>query len=183
MGKRILNYQIEYNCPEFCNGLLEQLLFQPDCLELCLWTVAFRTILTNSVLLEKYQSRLNQSFKHNSAGMPSLNSTPNFSFGPRICLLIIKGYYTKSKRFQSLDFLFYLSSLDFLLSFIITLSSSKSPFQKAVSSYLQKLFAFSSSYLFPLERSRKISSSILQDTYSFKGSRNNKLSQFQPFLE
>ena len=46
----------------------------------------------DSVILQKYQSGWNQSFKHNSADMPSLNLTPNFSFEPRFCMFIINGY-------------------------------------------------------------------------------------------
>ena len=45
--------------------------------------------------------------------MPSLYVHPNSSSEPRFCLFIINSYYTKSKRLQSLDFLFYLYSGDF----------------------------------------------------------------------
>ena len=48
----------------------------------------------DSVILQKYQSLLQQSFKHNSGHMPSLHLTPTFHFVP----FIINGYYTKSKR-------------------------------------------------------------------------------------
>ena len=51
-----------------------------------------------SVTLQKYQSRSNQSFKHNLADMSSLNLTPNFSFEPRFYRLIVDSYYTQSKR-------------------------------------------------------------------------------------
>ena len=71
----------------------------------------------DSVLLEKYQSRSNQIFKHNSADTPSLNLTINFSFGTRLFMFIINGYCTKNKRSQSLDFLFYLCSGDFPFKF------------------------------------------------------------------
>ena len=40
----------------------------------------------------------NQSFKHNSAHMPSLNLTHKFPFELRFRIVIIKFYYTKSKR-------------------------------------------------------------------------------------
>ena len=46
-------------------------------------------------LLEKYQLLLNQSFKYNSAHIPSLNLTPTLSFEPRFRML--NGYDRKSK--------------------------------------------------------------------------------------
>ena len=49
-----------------------------------------------SVILQKYQSRSNQSFKNNSVDISSLNLTPNFSFEPRFCRFIVNGYYTKA---------------------------------------------------------------------------------------
>ena len=67
----------------------------------------------DSLLLGKYQLRSNQNFKHNSAYIPSVNLTPDFSFEPRFCMFIINGYYTKRKHLQSLDLLFYLCSGDF----------------------------------------------------------------------
>ena len=76
MGKVILYYLIGHNCPEFRNWLLVSYFFKltlgKDCLELCFWTVAFRTILTQ---LQKYQSLSYQNFKHNSAHKPCLNLT------------------------------------------------------------------------------------------------------------
>ena len=57
------------------------------------------------VILEKYQLLPNQSFKSNSANMPSLNLTPTLSFEPRLCMFIINEYERKRKRLQSLDFL------------------------------------------------------------------------------
>ena len=50
MGKLILNHLIGNNYPEFRNGLLDRYFFKltlgSDCLELCLWTVTFKPILT-----------------------------------------------------------------------------------------------------------------------------------------
>ena len=50
MRKLILNHLIGNYCPEFRNGFLDIYLFkltlESDCLELCFWTVAFKTILT-----------------------------------------------------------------------------------------------------------------------------------------
>ena len=75
VGKLTLNHLIGINCPEFRNELLDSYVFKlnlgSDCLELCFWTVTFKTIF-DSVILQKYQSLLNQSFKHNSTHMPFL---------------------------------------------------------------------------------------------------------------
>ena len=50
MAKLILNHLIGNNCVEFRNGLLDTCFFKltlgSDCLELCFWTVTFKTILT-----------------------------------------------------------------------------------------------------------------------------------------
>ena len=50
MLELILNYLIGNNCRELRNGLLDSYIFKPtlrsDCLELCVWGVAFKTILT-----------------------------------------------------------------------------------------------------------------------------------------
>ena len=65
------------------------------------WNFVFFSCFQNhpdSLILQKYQSRSNQSFKHNSADMSFLNLTRNFSFEPRFCMFIINDYYTKSKR-------------------------------------------------------------------------------------
>ena len=48
-----------------------------NCLEICFWTVAFKTILAQ---LQKYQSLSNKSFKHNSTPIPSLYLTATLSF-------------------------------------------------------------------------------------------------------
>ena len=48
-----------------------------NCLEICFWTVAFKTILAQ---LQKYQSLSNKSFKHNSTLIPSLCLIPTLSF-------------------------------------------------------------------------------------------------------
>ena len=111
MGKRILNQFIGNICPELCNGLLKQLLYQT--VSGTLFRDSCFQNHPDSVLLEKYQSRSNQGFEHNSADMQSENLTPNFSFEPRFCMFNINGYYTKSKRLQSLDLFFYLCSGDF----------------------------------------------------------------------
>ena len=58
------------------------------------------------VTLQKYQSLSNQSFNHNSAHMPSLN-TPKMSFEPRFRMFIINVYYTKGKGLYSSDSLFH----------------------------------------------------------------------------
>ena len=50
MGKLILDQLIVTNCSEFHNGLLDSYFFKlslgSDCLELCSWIVALKTILT-----------------------------------------------------------------------------------------------------------------------------------------
>ena len=58
-----------------------------DCLGLSFWRVACKTTLFS-----------NQSFKHNSAHMPSVNLTPKFSFEPRFRIFIINSYNRKNKR-------------------------------------------------------------------------------------
>ena len=57
------------------------------------------------VVLKKYQSLSNQSFKQNLAHMSSIYLAPTLSSEPRFRMFIINGYYTKSKCLQSLDFL------------------------------------------------------------------------------
>ena len=57
----------------------------------------------DSVILPKYQSLSNQSFKYNSAHMSSLYLNPTLPFEPRFHMVIINCYYTKSKRLESLD--------------------------------------------------------------------------------
>ena len=47
------------------------------------------------VILQKYLSLSNQSFKHSSTHIPSLNLTPALSFEPRFYMFIINGYDTK----------------------------------------------------------------------------------------
>ena len=58
----------------------------------------------DSVILRKYQSLSNQSFKHKSARMSSLYLTPTLPFEPSFRMFVINGYYTKSKRLQFLFF-------------------------------------------------------------------------------
>ena len=67
------------------NNLMDSLLFLEN---------LFQTH-PDSVILQKYQSLSNQSFKHNSAHMTSLNLTPKPSFELSFCMFIINFYYTK----------------------------------------------------------------------------------------
>ena len=60
----------------------------------------------DSAILHKCQSLSNQSFKHNSAHISSLNLTSTLSFEPRFRMFIINDYDRKNKRMQSLDSLF-----------------------------------------------------------------------------
>ena len=50
VGKMILNHSNENNCPEFGNELLNSYFFKlilgSDCLELCVWRVAFKPMLS-----------------------------------------------------------------------------------------------------------------------------------------
>ena len=82
---------------EFRNAFEDCYFFQTDFRKLlfglCFWTADFKNH-PDSAILQKCQSLSNQSFKHNSAHMPSLNLTSN---------LFHNIYYTKSKRLQSLD--------------------------------------------------------------------------------
>ena len=126
MGKLILNHLIENSCPElamdFWAVVFFKLTLRSDCLELYFGTVAFITILTWLVILQKYQPLSNQSFKHNWKQMPSLSLTPKLSFEPRFCMFIINDYYTKSERIQSLDSLFpIISGLNSRSTFICAL--------------------------------------------------------------
>ena len=49
----------------------------------------------DSAILQNYQWLSNQSFKHNSAHMPSLNLNPKLSFEPWFRMFIINSYCTK----------------------------------------------------------------------------------------
>ena len=71
----------------YLNKVASEVALWSNCLGLSLWTIAFKTILT--LLLQKYPPLSNQSFKHNSAHMPSLNLTPTLSFKPRSSMFII----------------------------------------------------------------------------------------------
>ena len=53
---------------------------------------------SDSLILQKYQSLSNQSFKHNLAQISSLDSTPTLSFEPAFRMFIINVYNTKTKR-------------------------------------------------------------------------------------
>ena len=75
------------------------------------WRVAFKTILTSKsniiyyIILQKYQSLWNQSFKSNLLHISSLNLTATISLEPRFWMFIIKSYNRIRKSLQSLDFL------------------------------------------------------------------------------
>ena len=53
MEKLIFNHLIGNDCPEFQNRLLDSYFFKltlgSDCLELCFWEVAFKTILSINI--------------------------------------------------------------------------------------------------------------------------------------
>ena len=51
----------------------------------------------DSVILQKYHLLSNQSFKHNSVYITSLNLTPTLSFESRFRMFIINDYDRKSK--------------------------------------------------------------------------------------
>ena len=76
------------------------LLFQTDFRKWFFWTLFLDGCFqkhSDSAILQKYQLLSNQSFKHNSAHMPSLNLTCKLSFEPRFCTFIINGSYTKKQ--------------------------------------------------------------------------------------
>ena len=80
MGKLMVNHLIGNGCPEFCKQWTSrQLLFQIDFGKWLFGTLFLGSPFQNhpdSVMLKNYQSLSNQSFKHNSAHMPSLGLTP-----------------------------------------------------------------------------------------------------------
>ena len=59
----------------------------------------------DTVVLQKYQSLSEKSFRHNSSHMPFLNLTSTLSFEPRFHMFIINNYDRKSKRLLSLVFI------------------------------------------------------------------------------
>ena len=73
MGKLILNHLLGNTCPEFCSGVLDSWKIKStlgsDCLELCFWRVALKSILT-----QQYYKNTSR-FKHSMVHMPSLNLT------------------------------------------------------------------------------------------------------------
>ena len=85
----------------------------------CFWTalgsnrnsVSGHSLLNHldSLVLQKYQSLSNQSFKYNLALLPSLYLTPTLSFELRFRVFFNNGQYTKRKRTQSLDSLSFFS--------------------------------------------------------------------------
>ena len=62
------------------------------------------------LILQKHESLTSQTFKHNSAHIPSLNSSPKLSFEPRFHVFIINGYGRK-KQTLVLLVLFVFSSV------------------------------------------------------------------------
>ena len=95
-----------------------QLLFQIDSRTWLFRTLFLDTCFKNpsdSGILWKYQPLSNQSFKHKSANILSLNLSPKLYFELSFCIFIFNGYYTKSKHLQSLDSLFYLGISSLLL--------------------------------------------------------------------
>ena len=98
-----------------------KLTLRNDYLEFSFWTVTFKT--NQSAILQKSQSLSNQSFKHNSTHMPSLNLAPNLSFEPTFRMFIINVYYKKSKRLLSLDSMFHLHT--FILNLIMQILTTK----------------------------------------------------------
>ena len=65
IGRLILINLIGNKTPEFCNALLDSYLLKlnlgSDCLELCFWAQNH----PDAIILHKYQSFSNQTFKHN----------------------------------------------------------------------------------------------------------------------
>ena len=89
--KRV-NDLIGNNSSEIRDGILDSYIFK-------LTFVSGQSLSKPSwLILQKYQSLLNQSLKRNSAHMSSLYLTPKLSFEPRFRMLIMSGYYTKNKR-------------------------------------------------------------------------------------
>ena len=90
MGKLIINHLIGNNCPLVRNGLLK-LFFQTDFRRWLFGTLFLYSCFQNheSVILQEYQSLLNQSFKHNLVPMPSFNLTLKLSFEPTFRMFII----------------------------------------------------------------------------------------------
>ena len=74
--KLMFNHFIE-NRNILMDSYFFKLILRRDCLELCFWTVAFKTILTQQYYeyYQYYQFLSNQSFKHNSADLSSLSLT------------------------------------------------------------------------------------------------------------
>ena len=127
MRKMILNHLTGNNCPEFLNGLLSsyfykltlesgflefygdsrfqsflrsnasEVFIEKDALKKCSKCTAEHSC------FKKYQSFLNQNFKHNQAHIRYLNVTNKLSFEPRFSMLNTNSYYTKSKHLYSLD--------------------------------------------------------------------------------
>ena len=98
---RILNFFDWKKVSRVPRWTSEQSLFQINFRKLFFGTLFLDNRFQNhpdSVILQKYQPLSNQTFKRNSAHMPSLSSTPKLSFEPSFCMFIIKDYYTKSKR-------------------------------------------------------------------------------------
>ena len=113
MEKLILNHLIEKNCPCDKKKLqwpFGQLPFQTNFRKWLFGTLFLDSRFQNhpdSLIFQKYQSLPNQSFKHNSAHMPSLNLTPN-KFFLNLGFVCSSLTITTQKHLHSLDSLFYL---------------------------------------------------------------------------
>ena len=91
-GKLTLNLLIGKNRPELRNGVLSSYFFkltvESGCFELLFLGSRFQNH-PDSVILQKYESLSNQSFKHNSACMLSLNWTHKLFFELRFRIFFI----------------------------------------------------------------------------------------------
>ena len=73
------------------------------------WRVAFKTTLFS-----------NQSFKHNSAHMPSLNLTSKLYFEPRFRMFIINSYYRKKKAVVVPGLFIWFVNISYCLELFLT---------------------------------------------------------------
>ena len=60
--------------------------------EVIIWNFVPGSYLLDSLILQKYQSLLNQTFKQNLVHMPTMYLTSTLSCEPRFCMFIINGY-------------------------------------------------------------------------------------------
>ena len=91
-----LRKTVQSSALDFWNRYFFKLTLRNDCLELCIWTVALKTILIRQYY--KNTSHVQTRALNTIWEMPSFNLTLNFSFELRFCMFVINGYYTKSKR-------------------------------------------------------------------------------------